>query len=59
MKSALNKPKVQAHIFSSVDWTFAEEFSPIERGAFKTWSEPTSTLPMQELAEARCQRREV
>jgi MFS transporter, NNP family, nitrate/nitrite transporter len=50
MKSALNKPKVQAHIFSSVDWTFAEEFSPIERGPFKTWSEPTSTLPMQELA---------
>jgi NNP family nitrate/nitrite transporter-like MFS transporter len=48
--SALNKPKVQAHIFSSVDWTFAEEFSPIERGPFKTWSEPTSTLPMQELA---------
>jgi MFS transporter, NNP family, nitrate/nitrite transporter len=48
--SAFNQPKVQAHIFSSVDWTFAEEFSPIERGPFKTWSEPTSTLPMQELA---------
>jgi MFS transporter, NNP family, nitrate/nitrite transporter len=36
--------------FFSVDWTFAEEFSSIERGPFKTWSDPTSTLPMQELA---------
>ena len=50
MKTSLNKPKVQAHTFSSVDWTFAEEFPPIDRSPFKTWSERTNVLPMQELA---------